>query len=65
MHENKAVILYALKNKGIELDLKKNHHAYEEFVEKNIILMKSKGSVPLYLIFIINIQLKIVKLKKI
>ena len=46
MHENKAVILYALKNKGIELDLKKNHHAYEEFVEKNIILMKSKGSVP-------------------
>lgn len=46
MQENKAVILYALKNKGIELDLKKNHHAYEEFVEKNIILMKSKGSVP-------------------
>lgn len=47
MLENKAVILYALKNKGIELDLKKNHHAYEEFIEKNIILMKTKGSVPL------------------
>lgn len=46
MLENKAVILYALKNKGIELDLKKNHHAYEEFIEKNIILMKTKGSVP-------------------
>ena len=46
MQENKAVILYALRNKGIELDLKKNHHAYEEFIEKNIILMKSKGSVP-------------------
>ena len=46
MQENKAVILYALRNKGIELDIKKNHHAYEEFVEKNIILMKSKGCVP-------------------
>lgn len=46
MLENKAVILYALQNKGIELDLKKNHHAYEEFIEKNIILMKTKGSVP-------------------
>lgn len=46
LHENKAVIIYALKSKGIELDLKKNHHAYEEFIDKNIILMKTKGSVP-------------------
>ena len=47
LQENKQVILYALKNKGIELDIKNNHKAYKNFIEKNILLMKTKGNVPL------------------
>ncbi len=46
MFENEQTIRQALHNKGISLDDKKNPRAYKEWVEKNILQMKTKGSVP-------------------
>ena len=43
---NKAVILQACRNKGIELNLEENPNAYQDFVEKSISQMKEFGYVP-------------------
>lgn len=44
--ENKELMKFALANRGIKIDERKNPSAYNEYVEKTIRDMKKKGVVP-------------------